>query len=248
MMVNPESLHPPTLSVMGVSKSFGTRTVLRDITFEARGGEFIALLGASGAGKTTLIRCMCGIESPDSGHMALRGVRAPLDQSKLSVIFQDLNLIRRLSAAENVIAAIANDLSLPEKLLRVYGHVTLQRAVGALSQVGISHLAYTRADKLSGGEQQRVAIARALARHSDLIIADEPVASLDENTARDVLAALKQVGKTTGAVVVCSLHQVDLAREFADRLIGLRQGVVLFDKMAAQIDRETISKAYLAAA
>lgn len=242
----------PAFSAIGISKAFGARSVLRNISFTAQAGEVVALLGASGAGKTTLIRCIAGIEVPDAGRLSLRGTSkaasASLDAAMLSVIFQDLNLIRRLSAIDNVLAAIANELSPAERLLRVYRQSMLQRAIGALDQVGIAHLAWTRADKLSGGEQQRVAIARALARHSHLIIADEPVASLDETTARDVLSALRQAGRAAGAVVICSLHQIELAREFADRIIGLRAGELLFDRPSGEIDRETINKTYLLSA
>lgn len=238
----------PAFSAIGISKAFGPKPVLRDISFVAQAGEVVALLGASGAGKTTLIRCICGIERPDAGRLCLKGGGtaggADLDADKLSVIFQDLNLIRRLSAVDNVLAAIANELSPAERLLRIYRQSMLQRALDALNQVGIAHLAWRRADKLSGGEQQRVAIARALARHSDLIIADEPVASLDEATARDVLAALRQAGRATGAAVICSLHQVDLALAYADRIIALRAGQLLFDQPTAEIDRARIEQVY----
>lgn len=246
---NAPSAETPRLIVGSISKSFGDKAVLKEVSFNVRGGDFVAILGTSGAGKTTLLRCITGLERPDSGGITLQTGTAStpserIDPRKLSVIFQDLNLVRRLSAIENVIAVIADELTFPERLLRLYRKTTLERAFDALSRVGIGRLAHTRADRLSGGEQQRVAIARALVRQSALIIADEPVASLDERTARDVLALLRSVGELTGAAIVCSLHQVDLAREFADRLVGLRHGELQFDGPTSEISRAEISDIY----
>lgn len=228
-------------------KTFGERAVLKDVSIRLSRGEMLTVLGTSGAGKTTLIRCLAGLELPTSGRLWLAsasGRSSSISPSMISVVFQDLNIVRQLSALENVIAAIGYDLSIMEMIFRVYRRSIEIRALDALAEVGLEGHARARADKLSGGQQQRVAIARAIARQSALILADEPVASLDQQTSREVLHVLKRSGRARGATIVCSLHQVELALEFSDRVIGLRDGAIVFDGAPKDLTRSDVEAIY----
>jgi len=234
----------PLLRVVGLGKRYGGKVALDDISFTVAAGEFVALLGPSGAGKTTLFRCMTRLIDPDRGEIVLRGralqaarghqLRAVRRETGL--IFQQFNLIRRLTALENVLVGRLGHAPTWRVLCRRFSYADRQLAFAALDQVGLLAYADQRADRLSGGQQQRVAIARVLAQQSRLILADEPVASLDPVAAANVLDALRSIAHEHAIAVVCSLHQVDLATAFADRIIGLRAGRVVTDVPAARLD------------
>ncbi|MDQ3091877.1 MAG: phosphonate ABC transporter ATP-binding protein [Actinomycetota bacterium] len=217
---------------------------LAEVSFEVAPGEVVAVLGPSGAGKTTLFRCLTQLVDPDEGTVELAGRRpAELDGRELrlarlevGLIFQQFNLVRRLTAQGNVLAGRLGHLSTWRVLLRRFPAADRELAGVCLARVGLSDQADQRADRLSGGQQQRVAIARVLAQQSSLVLADEPVASLDPETATSVLDTLRDVARERDITVLSSLHQIDLATRFADRVLGLRAGRLVVDKPAEAFD------------
>jgi phosphonate transport system ATP-binding protein len=208
------------------------------------------VLGPSGAGKTTLFRCLTGLTRPDHGTVRIDGqdiwagareLRA--GRQTVALIFQQFNLIRRLTALQNVLVGRLAHVSTWRVLLRRFTRADRQRALRCLDTVGLLDKAAVRADQLSGGQQQRVAIARALAQNARVILADEPVASLDPESAATVLASLRSaVG--AGVAVVASLHQVHLARAYADRILALRAGRLVQDAPTAQLDVHSLEQIY----
>ena len=227
-----------------VSKAYGSVRALDNVSFSVGPGEFAALLGPSGAGKSTVFRCLTRLATVDQGHIevhgralnALGGAALRDARRSIGLIFQQHNLIGRLSAIDNVLTGRLAVMSTWRVVARRFPATDRQAALSCLDRVGLLDKAYVRADALSGGQQQRVAIARVLAQEGRVILADEPVASLDPESARHVLATLRGVARDRGIAVLCSLHQVELAREFADRLIGLKGGRVVFDGAPSAID------------
>ncbi len=226
-------------------------TALAGVSFSARPGEFVAVLGPSGAGKTTLFRCLTGLTRPDAGAVVLDGRdichmrRTELRAARrdIALIFQQFNLIRRLTAVQNVLAGRLASVPTWRVLSRRFARPDRQLALRCLDAVGLLDRAHARADQLSGGQQQRVAIARALAQEAKVILADEPVASLDPESAATVLDTLHRVAKA-GVAVVASLHQVHLAMTYADRIVALRAGRVIADAPAASLDARAIEQIY----
>ncbi len=225
----------PIIAAEGLSKSFGARRALRDATFSVQPGEFIAVLGASGSGKTTLFRCLTRLVEPDAGEITLGGQRfsglsgARLAEARrqIGVVFQQFNLVRRLSALDNVLAGRLAAAPLWRVLLRSFDAGDERLAIEALIAVGLAEHLDQRADTLSGGQQQRVAIARALAQRSRIILADEPVASLDPETADAVLGILRGLTRSSGIAVLTTLHQPELAQKYADRVLRMDGGRLL---------------------
>jgi phosphonate transport system ATP-binding protein len=220
------------------------------LSFTIRPGEFVAVLGPSGAGKTTLFRCLTGLTRPDGGSVVVVGHdiwRSPRElrsaRRQLALIFQQFNLIRRLSALENVLVGRLAHVPTWRVLLRRFTRRDRQLALRCLDTVGLVDRAGTRADELSGGQQQRVAIARALAQDAKIIPADEPVASLDPESSATVLASLRSA-VSAGVTVVASLHQVHLARAYADRIVALREGRIVEDVAAARLDGRALELIY----
>lgn len=198
-------------------------------------GQFCVILGPSGAGKSTLLRAVNGLTQPSSGKVFIDGVELTPQtlrrlRRRIGMIHQHFNLTLRMSVAHNVLAGALPDVSLIRALLRWFNPDQRQRACMLLERVGLSpqHL-HRRAGELSGGQQQRVGVARAFMLDPAIVLADEPVASLDPKIARDILSLIRDAAAERGTTVVCSLHQVDLAREFAQRIVGLRGGRVVFD-------------------
>jgi phosphonate transport system ATP-binding protein len=237
---------------IGLTKRYGPRiNALSDVSLAIRPGEFVAVLGPSGAGKTTLFRCLTGLTRPDGGTVTvqgheitrLRGHALRDARREVALIFQQFNLIRRLSAIQNVLVGRLAQAPTWRVLLRRFASVDRQLALGCLDTVGLLDKAYARADQLSGGQQQRVAIARALAQHAKVILADEPVGSLDPESAATVLDSLRAV-VSTGVTVVASLHQVHLARAYADRIVALRDGRVVEDAPAATRNARALEAIY----
>ncbi|CAA9304767.1 MAG: Phosphonate ABC transporter ATP-binding protein [uncultured Microvirga sp.] len=218
------------IRVAGLTKSFARTRVLDDVSLAVGPGEIVALVGASGVGKTTLFRCLAGLLEPEAGEMwvaghpmhRLRGRGLAEARRDIGFVFQQFNLVRRLSALDNAVAGRLASAPLWRVVARRFSNEDRSSACAALRRVGLSAHIHQRADQLSGGQQQRVAIARALVQRSRVLLADEPVASLDPETAASVLALLRDIARENGLTVLCSLHQPDLARGYADRVITLR--------------------------
>ena len=240
------------IRVEGLTKRYGTTApALVDVSFSIDPGQFVALLGPSGAGKTTLFRCLTGLTRPDAGSIVVRGhdicrirgraLRAA--RHEIALIFQQFNLVRRLTAHHNVLAGRLATIPAWRVVTHRFAKRDRQRALACLDAVGLLDRAYARADQLSGGQQQRVAIARALAQEAAVVLADEPVASLDPESAAGVLETLRAVA-LGGVAVLASLHQVHLAVTYADRIIALRDGQVVRDAPARQLDTQSLEQIY----
>jgi phosphonate transport system ATP-binding protein len=241
-----------SLLIETVTKRYGTTLALDDVSFVVDPGEFVALLGPSGAGKSTLFRCVTRLVAPDTGVVrvlgrdisALGGQELRLARRDVGLIFQQFNLIGRLSAMDNVLAGRMGHASTLRVMLRQFTRADRQLALAALDRVGLLERAGQRADSLSGGQQQRVAIARVLAQQARLLLADEPVSSLDPQSAENVLGILRNIARETGIAVVCALHQVDLARRYADRVVALRGGRKLLDVSVNAFDQNAFQELY----
>lgn len=242
----------PTLQVQRLSHAYGAAPVLREVSFDVAPGEVVAVIGPSGAGKTTLFRSITALVAPSGGRAlvgnqdlaALGGRELARARGQVGLIFQQYNLVRRLSAADNVVIGRLVGLPAWRAVLRCPGPEERAVAMECLDRVSMSAHARARADTLSGGQQQRVAIARVLAQRSSLLLADEPVASLDPASAASVLATLREVAHDEGIAVVCSLHQVDLVGSFADRVLGLRDGRLVLDVPATDFDDDHRAAVY----
>lgn len=235
-----------------VTKQYGERAGVFKVSFRVSRGEYVVLLGPSGAGKSTLFRCITGLLHPDAGRVWVLGAEitglrsAPLRETRraIGLIFQQFNLINRLSAISNVLAGRLGYVSTPRVLIRRFSANDRHLALAALDRVGLLEKAYQRADSLSGGQQQRVAIARVLAQESRVILADEPVSSLDPDSAHNVLTILRDIARERGIAVLCSLHQVSFAREYADRIIGVREGRICVDVPARALSDTDMAAIY----
>lgn len=239
------------LRVHEISKTYGNGFVgLHPVSLEFQAGDFIVLLGKSGAGKSTLLRCLNHLNVPTSGHLEVEGIgpittRAALrrHRRRTAMIFQQHQLIARHTAHKNVLMArVGFHSSL--RGLAPYPRDERHLALECLERVGLLDKAVHRVDSLSGGQQQRVGIARALAQQPRIILADEPVASLDPGTSHAVLSQLKDICREDGILVVVSLHQVELAREYADRIIALSGGQVTFDGPPKLLTEENLQSIY----
>jgi len=243
----------PIVSLVNVSKTYirGKLVALTDVSFDIGHGEFVVILGPSGAGKSTMLRCINRLAEPTSGQIFLRGneiTSTPRSLRKarqeIGMVFQQFNLVTRLSVIMNVLSGRLSYRSTWRSLFYSFTREDRAIALECLEMVALGHKAFQRADTLSGGEQQRVAIARALAQRPKLILADEPVASLDPKIARQVLDYLKDVSQRLGISVVCNLHQIDFAREYAERIIGLSQGRLIFDGPPSALTDDILNQIY----
>ena len=236
------------LEVDKLSKAYAGRAAIDDVSFSVREGEFLAVLGPSGAGKTTLFRCITGLTSPDSGSVKLADFEMTRfrgrERRRIAVVFQQFNLVNRLSALDNVLAGRLGYVPAWRGWLRRFQRVDRLLALECLDRVGLIEQARQRADTLSGGQQQRVAIARALAQQPDVIIADEPVASLDPQISAGILELLRTICHRDGVAVVCSLHQLHLAQAYADRIVGLAAGRLVVDTQASTFDAVVAQELY----
>ena len=230
----------------------GGFTAMRDATFRVAEGEFVALLGPSGAGKSSLLRAINGLVSA-TGAIRVGGVRVdrrtlPIVRRHVAMIFQQPCLVSRSTVLANVLCGAARDLPWWRAVPGCWPQAWQERACALLAEVGLreEHL-YRRASELSGGEQQRVGIARAFMASPRVLLADEPVASLDPVTSREILGLLRRLAREHGCAVLCSLHQVDLARMFTQRAIALRAGRVVWDGPIGDLESFTVESIYVRA-
>ncbi|WJL97327.1 phosphonate ABC transporter ATP-binding protein [Microbacterium sp. ET2] len=235
---------------------FGEKTVLDGVDLTVLPGQFIALVGPSGAGKSTLLRLINGIHRPSAGTISVLGVNpatcGPKELRRLRArtgfVFQQFGLVGRLSAMENVLMGALGSLRMPRYGIATYPRELRTRAAEQLERVGLADLRYQRSDTLSGGQQQRVAIARTLMQDAELVLADEPVASLDPNASLSVLETLRALSAEDGFTVICSLHQVELAFAVSDRVVAVRDGRFVLDAPTASISEAEVRAVYARAA
>ncbi|HEY4664686.1 MAG TPA: phosphonate ABC transporter ATP-binding protein, partial [Comamonas sp.] len=238
------------ITIRNLRKSYGSNHVLHGIDLDVRPGEFVVMLGLSGAGKSTLLRCMNGLVKPDSGSLQVGSINLCEQHSRrelarhVAMVFQHHNLVQRLSVRKNVLTGRLGQLGTLPSLLQWFRDSDIRIADVCLERVGLAHKALERTEALSGGQMQRVGIARALAQQPQVILADEPVASLDPKTARSVLQYLRDATREMGIAVVCNLHQVDYAKEFGDRVVGLAQGRMVFDGAPQDLDEAALQAIY----
>jgi len=233
------------LKVQRLVKTYPNGTqALRNVSFEVADGEFLAVIGLSGSGKSTLLRCINRLIEPTAGKIlwddlnitAASGAEMRKIRRQIGMVFQQFNLVKRSSVMTNVMSGRLGYVGTAASLLGRFSREDRQRALANLAQVGLDDKAYVRADALSGGQQQRVGIARALMQNPRLILADEPVASLDPVLAHSILKYLEQLNKERGITVLCSLHFLDLVHRYATRAIALKDGEVVFEGLPHQID------------
>ncbi len=241
------------LKIENLTKVYPTGTVaLKDVSFEVADGEFMVVIGLSGSGKSTLLRCINRLIEPTSGRITwddvdittadptqLRRIRR-----QIGMVFQQFNLVKRSKVITNVLSGRLGYVNPWVSLLGLWPGSEKERAMKALNRVGIAEKANNRADALSGGQQQRVGIARALMQEPRLILADEPVASLDPVLAHSILQYLEALNKTDGATVICSLHFLDLVHRYATRVIALKDGIKVFEGLPKEIDRIRFKEIY----
>lgn len=240
------------LKIENVSKTYPTGTqALKDVSFDVQDGEFLVVIGLSGSGKSTLLRCINRLIDPTSGKITWDGVditaASPAElrsiRKHIGMVFQQFNLVKRSSVMTNVLAGRLGYVNSWLSLLGIWPQEEKEKAIKALTRVGIADKAYNRADALSGGQQQRVGIARALMQEPKIILADEPVASLDPVLSHSILQYLEQLNKE-GITVICSLHFLDLVHRYATRVVALKDGVKVFEGLPAQIDRAKFKEIY----
>ena len=238
------------LAVNKIKKTFDDGTVaLNGVDLSVKKGEFVVLLGPSGSGKTTLIRTINGLVEPDGGSIEYKGEVIGSGQQKhikdqLGVVFQDFNLVENLSSLNNVLTGLLFSSNVILSMFYLFSKKQKLQALDCLYRVGLLEKAHTRVSLLSGGQKQRVGIARAIVKKPTLLLADEPVASLDPVISHVIMKLLRDISKEFGITVICSLHQVNLALEFSDRIFGLANGRIIIDEPSKNIDKNRIQTIY----
>ena len=222
---------------------------LNGVNLYIRKGEFVALLGPSGSGKTTLLRSINGLEKIDLGSVSVdfekvNNFTLPEIRKKTGMIFQEFNLINNLSTINNVLTGLLNSETSIKSLLYFFNKEQKIQALKALDTVGLLHKAYDRVDQLSGGQRQRVGIARAIIKKPKLLLADEPVSSLDPKSAELILSLLSKINKELKITIICNLHQVDLATKYSDRIIGLLDGQINFNEVSSKVNKQMLQNIY----
>ena len=231
------------LEVKNVTRMFGAKAAVDRANFSVEGPAFVGIIGRSGAGKSTLLRMMNRLLDASAGEilvdgrnvLALKGAEMRAWQSQCAMVFQQFNLVPRMDVASNVLHGILNRRGTLQTMFNIWPRADILQALEILDRLGISEQAPKRAETLSGGQQQRVAIARALMQDPKVILADEPIASLDPMNAQIVMDTLKKINVEDGRMVIANLHTLDTARRYCDRVIGMRDGRIVFDGTPDQL-------------
>ena len=240
------------MKVTGLSKVFGTVAAVDNVGFEIPTAQMVGVIGRSGAGKSTLLRMVNRLTPATSGQvviegrdvLTLRGAARRAWQRDCAMIFQQFNLVPRLNVITNVMLGRLNGHSTFKSLFNIFGRHEIERALAALDRLGIVDQALQRAETLSGGQQQRVAIARALTQEPKMILADEPIASLDPLSAEVVMKSLREIHERDRLTVVCNLHTLDTARAYCERVIGMREGRLVFDGAPSELSPAVVRDIY----
>lgn len=245
------------IQVTGLSKTFGKRKALNDVSLQVGAGEMVALIGASGSGKSTLLRHLSGFVGSDpvagatvhmNGKLVQKDGRVVRDirrlRTDIGFVFQQFNLVGRLTLLTNVLTGQLHRVPLHRSLFKLFSREERAAGLKALAEVGLDDYAFQRASTLSGGQQQRAAIARALIQGAKVLLADEPIASLDPESSRKVMENLARVNRDHGCAVLVSLHQVDIAIKYCPRVVAMRDGRVVFDGPSAQLTPAFLRELY----
>ena len=238
------------LEVNNLKKTFDNGSpALKGINLKIKKGEFVSILGPSGSGKTTLLRSINGLETITGGEIYFDKILVNEKsiqkvQKKTGMIFQEFNLVNNLTALNNVLTGLLNESNKFLSLFYIFSKKQKIEALRSLETVGLLNKSYNRSDELSGGQRQRVGIARAIIKKPILLLADEPVASLDPKAANLILSLLKKINQEYGTTILCNLHQVDLAKKYSDRIVGLMDGKVVFDEMSSNLNNTFLDKLY----
>ena len=228
--------------------------ILRGVSFTLEADDFCAVIGPSGAGKSTLIRCINRLVEPTAGQITVFGTdvlslgagELRRLRCRIGMIFQEFNLVNRLSVMDNVLSGRLGYTGTLRSLVRAFPRRDIERALAILDRVGLSDHVAKRADELSGGQRQRVGIARALMQEPDLLLLDEPTSALDPKISRDVMRLIQGLAQEYRVPVLCNIHDVQLATEFCNRVIGLQEGLKKFDGPVAEMDRRALDEIYAA--
>lgn len=241
------------LKIKNLTKIYdGGVQALRDVSFEVPQGQFLAIVGLSGSGKSTLLRCINRLVEPTEGEILWNGVdltkASPVEmrraRRKIGMVFQHFNLVNRSKVITNVLSGRLGYVNPAWSLVNRFPKEDIDKAYRQLERVGIGDKADSRADELSGGQQQRVGIARALMQDPELILADEPIASLDPVLAHSIMGILEEINKQDGTSIICSLHFLDIVHRYADWVVALNEGRVVFEGLPKEIDDETFKEIY----
>ncbi len=239
------------LEINDLKKTFENGSpALKGVNLKINKGEFVSILGPSGSGKTTLLRTINGLETISGGEIYFDNKNVDNNsisevQKKTGMIFQEFNLVNNLSAINNVLTGLLNSSNKFLSLFYLFRKDQKIKALRSLETVGLLEKSYNRSDQLSGGQRQRVGIARAIIKQPSLLLADEPVASLDPKAANLILSLLKKINQEFGTTILCNLHQVDLAKKYSDRLVGLLDGKIIFDEKSDNINKANLEKIYV---
>ena len=232
------------ITVEGLTKTYGDVIALDDVSFKIPKGEFVIVLGVSGSGKSTLLRCLNGLTDPTEGEILVGDETVTGPRQDMAMIFQQHNIIGQMTAYSNALTGTLGRTRFLSSLLQLQDREEKLMALEALETVGLLDEAQQKARRMSGGQQQRVGIARALVQQPDVLLADEPVASLDPGSAQQVMGYLRTAAEERDLTTVTSLHQVNLARKFGQRFIGLRDGQKVFDGYREELTMDVIDEIY----
>ena len=238
------------LEINNLKKTFENGSpALKGVDLKINKGEFVSILGPSGSGKTTLLRTINGLETSNGGEIYFDNKKVNNNnisevQKKTGMIFQEFNLVNNLSAINNVLTGLLNSSNKFLSLFYLFSKEQKIEALRSLETVGLLEKSHNRSDELSGGQRQRVGIARAIIKKPLLLLADEPVASLDPKSSNLILSLLKKINQEFGTTILCNLHQVDLAKKYSDRVVGLVDGKIIFNEKSNNINESYLKKIY----